>query len=203
MRAWADLTTCRLRYLREALDDPEAGDCGRCDRCTGVAIDAQPDPGLVGAAAAHLQGGDVIIEPRRQWPTRLDEPKGRIAPEKQTKPGRALARLGDGGWHDLEVRVDPRTEVAVLRLDDEAIGAFPTAIAEAPRTLILGGGGFWPPFAMAMAGGVLLSTLVSFYFTPPMFALVRPRRAATRSAKPSHAEARGEHRNLFAAPLAS
>lgn len=38
--------------------------------------------------------------------------------------------------------------------------------------LILEGGGFWPPFAMSIAGGVLLSTVVSFYFTPPMFALV-------------------------------
>lgn len=38
--------------------------------------------------------------------------------------------------------------------------------------LILAGGGFWPPFAMSIAGGVLLSTIVSFYFTPPMFALV-------------------------------
>ncbi|MEM8582210.1 MAG: efflux RND transporter permease subunit, partial [Pseudomonadota bacterium] len=41
--------------------------------------------------------------------------------------------------------------------------------------LILGGGGFWPPFAMAIAGGVLLSAVISFYFTPAMFALVRPR----------------------------
>jgi multidrug efflux pump subunit AcrB len=38
--------------------------------------------------------------------------------------------------------------------------------------LIVGGGGFWPPFAMAVAGGVLLSTVVSFYFTPPMFRLM-------------------------------
>ena len=37
--------------------------------------------------------------------------------------------------------------------------------------LILAGGGFWPPFAMAIAGGVLLSTVVSFYFVPPMFKL--------------------------------
>ena len=46
--------------------------------------------------------------------------------------------------------------------------------------LILAGGGFWPPFAMAVAGGVLLSSVVSFYFTPQMFALVyarAPRRA--------------------------
>ncbi|MEP1595174.1 MAG: efflux RND transporter permease subunit, partial [Halieaceae bacterium] len=37
--------------------------------------------------------------------------------------------------------------------------------------LILSGGGFWPPFAMAIAGGVLLSTIVSFYLVPPMFLL--------------------------------
>ncbi len=43
--------------------------------------------------------------------------------------------------------------------------------------LILGGGGFWPPFAMSVAGGVLLSTVVSFYFTPPMFALVYRKKA--------------------------
>jgi multidrug efflux pump subunit AcrB len=41
--------------------------------------------------------------------------------------------------------------------------------------LILDGGAFWPPFAVAIAGGVLLSTVVSFYFTPPMFVLVRRR----------------------------
>jgi len=43
--------------------------------------------------------------------------------------------------------------------------------------LILAGGGFWPPFAMSVAGGVLLSTVVSFYFTPPMFVLAYARRA--------------------------
>ncbi|MTI43968.1 multidrug efflux pump subunit AcrB [Roseibium hamelinense] len=42
--------------------------------------------------------------------------------------------------------------------------------------LILAGGGFWPPFAMSIAGGVLLSTVISFYFAPPMFALVYARR---------------------------
>lgn len=42
--------------------------------------------------------------------------------------------------------------------------------------LILEGGGFWPPFAVAIAGGVLLSAVVSFYFTPPMFALIHRRR---------------------------
>jgi multidrug efflux pump subunit AcrB len=42
--------------------------------------------------------------------------------------------------------------------------------------LILGGGGFWPPFAMSVAGGVLLSVTLAFAFTPQMFALTLPRR---------------------------
>ncbi|MEM7191284.1 MAG: efflux RND transporter permease subunit [Pseudomonadota bacterium] len=41
--------------------------------------------------------------------------------------------------------------------------------------LIMVGGGFWPPFAMSIAGGVLLSTVVSFYFVPPAFALLARR----------------------------
>lgn len=41
--------------------------------------------------------------------------------------------------------------------------------------LMLAGGGFWPPFAMSIAGGVLLSTVVSFYFVPPVFALLAER----------------------------
>lgn len=45
--------------------------------------------------------------------------------------------------------------------------------------LILGGGGFWPPFAMAIAGGVVLSTVVSFYLVAPAYALLH-RRAGAR-----------------------
>ena len=50
--------------------------------------------------------------------------------------------------------------------------------------LILDGGAFWPPFAVSIAGGVLLSTVVSFYFTPPMFVLVAKRKKAAEQAKP-------------------
>lgn len=38
--------------------------------------------------------------------------------------------------------------------------------------LILEGGGFWPPFAMAIGGGVLLSTIVSLFFVPAIFVLI-------------------------------
>ena len=41
----------------------------------------------------------------------------------------------------------------------------------------LGGGGFWPPFAMVIAGGTVLTTILSFYFVPVMFTLMARRRA--------------------------
>ena len=54
--------------------------------------------------------------------------------------------------------------------------------------LILAGGGFWPPFAMAVAGGVLLSAVISFYFVPAAFQLVyagRNRRATASAGAPA------------------
>ena len=42
--------------------------------------------------------------------------------------------------------------------------------------LILASGAFWPPFATAIAGGVVLSTVVSFFFVPQLFLLLTRRR---------------------------
>ena len=54
--------------------------------------------------------------------------------------------------------------------------------------LILDGGEFWPPFAMSVAGGVLLSSVVSFYFTPPMFRLLYARKKQHRQSEPGSAD---------------
>ena len=69
--------------------------------------------------------------------------------------------------------------------------------------LILAGGGFWPPFAMAIAGGVLLSSVVSFYFVPPAFALLARtwsrRREASGGVVPLDSEPLPEPRLIAAA----
>ncbi|WP_298439369.1 efflux RND transporter permease subunit [uncultured Ferrimonas sp.] len=39
--------------------------------------------------------------------------------------------------------------------------------------LIMAGGGFWPPFAIAIAGGTLLTTMLSFLFVPAAYRLTR------------------------------
>ncbi|MGS0691464.1 efflux RND transporter permease subunit [Shewanella sp. 30m-9] len=43
--------------------------------------------------------------------------------------------------------------------------------------LIIAGGGFWPPFAIAIAGGTLLTTLLSLVWVPTMYYLImRPKK---------------------------
>jgi multidrug efflux pump subunit AcrB len=60
--------------------------------------------------------------------------------------------------------------------------------------LILAGGAFWPPFAVAIAGGAFLSMIVSFYFAPAAFLWLTRRRpvtaprGSTAKAKPIAAE---------------
>jgi len=49
--------------------------------------------------------------------------------------------------------------------------------------LIIAGGGFWPPFAIAIAGGTLLTTLLSLVWVPTMYLLLmKTRRIASTQA---------------------
>lgn len=65
--------------------------------------------------------------------------------------------------------------------------------------LILEGSQFWPPFAMAIAGGVLLSTIISFFLVPPLFLLcVRGSSGAYRRGKGSQSDPLDYHRELAA-----
>ncbi len=54
--------------------------------------------------------------------------------------------------------------------------------------LILEGSQFWPPFAMAIAGGVLFSTVISFFLVPPLFALVAQSQAKSNTSRTQTSE---------------
>jgi ATP-dependent DNA helicase RecQ len=101
MVAYAATDGCRMRFLRDALDDTGAADCGRCDRCTGVSRDRELPIERVRAALAHLRTTDVVIEPRKQWPRGTTARKGNIAAGARLEPGRALAFGTDPGWFDV------------------------------------------------------------------------------------------------------
>ncbi|WP_426573303.1 RecQ family ATP-dependent DNA helicase [Aquihabitans sp. McL0605] len=100
MRAYQRTEGCRLRFLREQLDDAGAADCGRCDRCTGQAPHVALDPADVAGAVAFFRGAQVAIEPRKQWPRLFEGRKGNIKPELRAEEGRALAFGTDPGWSE-------------------------------------------------------------------------------------------------------
>jgi ATP-dependent DNA helicase RecQ len=96
MDEYAAFDGCLMEFLRRSLDDPDAERCGRCANCTGFTWDVAPDASLTAAASEHMRGQILAIEPRRQWPAGLEEPKGRIPAELQASEGRALSGYGDG-----------------------------------------------------------------------------------------------------------
>ncbi|MEU7850605.1 DEAD/DEAH box helicase [Micromonospora parva] len=102
MREYATTSDCRMRYLRERLDDTGAADCGRCDRCADPLFTADVSTAALAAAQTFLGRPGVEIAPKKLWPTGLDAVgvplKGRIAPAEQALPGRAVGRLSDLGW---------------------------------------------------------------------------------------------------------
>ncbi len=99
MLDYLDTGGCRMRFLREQLDDPEAADCGRCDNCGGLSLDSTVSTAAVEEAGTRLARPGVPIEPRKMWPTALAtmgiDLKGKIA--EPAEEGRAVARLTDLG----------------------------------------------------------------------------------------------------------
>jgi ATP-dependent DNA helicase RecQ len=133
MLAYLDTTECRMRYLREQLDDPDAANCGRCDNCGGLTLATQVSAAAVEEAETRLARPGVPIEPRKMWPTALAalgiELKGRIPADEASAEGRAVARLTDLG-HGQALRALFRPETpdgpvpvplvqAVLRVLDD------------------------------------------------------------------------------------
>ncbi|GAB3127854.1 DEAD/DEAH box helicase [Streptomyces calidiresistens] len=126
MLEYADLSDCRMAYLRRQLDDEGAAPCGRCDNCAGARFDTSVDEEALAASRRDLRRPGVPIEPRRMWPTGMQavgvDLRGRIPAGEQHAPGRALGRLSDLGWGN---RLRP------LLSDREADGPVPDDVVRA------------------------------------------------------------------------
>jgi ATP-dependent DNA helicase RecQ len=92
---------CLMRALQVELDDPLAGDCGRCAACTGPRFAEPLDRAVVVEAQEHLRSRPLELEPRKRWPPMDGTGARAIRVDRQLRPGRALARSGDGGWDPL------------------------------------------------------------------------------------------------------
>ena len=113
MRRYAAGDGCLMAFLQTALDDPDPRPCGRCSVCTGTLPHPgqRPSEASMIAARAFARGVDVVIEPRKMWPSGLEGRKGKIV---GCEAGRALAFADDPGWAD---------EVRQLQLGDAPIQA--------------------------------------------------------------------------------
>src|SRR3954468_6249544 len=113
MLAYAASDGCRMRFLREQLDDPAAEDCGRCDNCGGLTLPGQVSDSAVAEAGERLRRPGVTLSPRKMWPTALAnlgiDLKGKIT--EAGEPGRAVGRLTDLG-HGQTLRELFRPETA-------------------------------------------------------------------------------------------
>ncbi len=105
MLAYLTTDRCRMWFLRDQLDDPEAAECGRCDNCGGLSVTTEVSSAAVDAASERLARPGVPIAPRKMWPTALANlglpEKGKIGDPPEE--GRAVARLTDLG-HGQQLR---------------------------------------------------------------------------------------------------
>ncbi len=137
MLAYLDTDQCRMRYLREQLDDPAAVDCGRCDNCGGLSLSTALSEAAVTEAGAALQRPGVAIEPRKMWPTALGnlglDLKGKIT--SGPVEGRAIARLTDLG-HGQALRS--------LFREDTPDAAVPPSLTQALLAVMKDWSSTWP-----------------------------------------------------------
>ena len=108
---------CLMRALQEELDDPEPADCGRCAVCAGARYDAPLDATVVREAALLLRSRPLVLEVKKMAPSE-DGAMRKLPDDVRAQEGRALARLGDGGWDPLVQR-----GLGAGRLDDELVAA--------------------------------------------------------------------------------
>jgi multidrug efflux pump subunit AcrB len=86
-----------------------------------------------------------------------------------------------------ELKSDPRAVAGDVTAIASGVGNCTRHIGSTTLTtlggflpLILDGGGFWPPFALAIAGGTVLTTVLSFFLVPAAFRLFALRRQFER-----------------------
>jgi ATP-dependent DNA helicase RecQ len=105
-----------MAFLRAALDDPlvdETTRCGRCDNCTGQPYRLDTPVALVAEAERSARDGDLRIEPRKMWPSGLEDRRGAINAGLRAEAGRALCEALDVGYSRLvQPLLDrPRSEI--------------------------------------------------------------------------------------------
>ncbi len=106
MQAYMAHPGCLMEFLARALDDPQAGPCGKCAGCRGAPLLApEYDDDLANRAAIYLKRSYLPLPPRKQWPNGGALPaykySGRISAALAAQEGRVLCVWRDAGWGRL------------------------------------------------------------------------------------------------------
>lgn len=96
MQRYAETRLCRMRFMRNLLDDPDESPCGICDRCAPPLFTTAVDDELQRQAGRFLRDRPITIEPRSRWPRGLSALSGTIRVDERVETGRALSRWGTG-----------------------------------------------------------------------------------------------------------
>lgn len=101
MADYIEVKGCRMRFLAEALDDPHAAICGRCDNCSPVSIPSVERDKVL-EVIRFLKRDAQVIEPKKFYPPGvLSEGRKQIPKEEQLSEGVALSVYNDSGWGRL------------------------------------------------------------------------------------------------------
>ncbi len=107
VQSYLNYNSCKMSYLRNALDDPDPITCGQCESCIGHPVIVQSvDHNLTHRASVYLKQAEIVISPRKQVAQSNKESARafpiyqfpRLLSELMAQPGRVLSRWGDAGW---------------------------------------------------------------------------------------------------------
>src|ERR1700712_2381034 len=162
MAAFGSDGRCLMCALQEELDDPDPQDCGRCSICGVPKFDGPLDPELVRDGALHLRSRPVLLEVKKMAPD--GEGKMKKIPEAvRPEEGRALARLGDGGWDPLiqAGRASGRFDDQPAAAGAESLRPWGPPIQWVTAVPSLRSGALVPDFAERLAAAIGLPFLAS------------------------------------------
>jgi ATP-dependent DNA helicase RecQ len=161
MAAFGSDGRCLMRALQEELDDGSVGeasqDCGRCSVCAGARFDGPLDAELVRDGALHLRSRPVSLEIKRMAPD-ADGRLKKIPEAVRPQEGRALARMGDGGWDPLVQagRASGRFDDQLVAAAAETVRTWGTPVRWVTAVPSLRSGALVPDFAERLAAALEL-----------------------------------------------
>lgn len=136
MRQYIQHQGCLMRFIAEALDDPEPVEkCGRCKNCAQNESKFVPNPQDVEAARRFLrQGKSILFEPRKRWPSGMPNVEKSII-RLTNETGLALCGFYDTGWGEVvrRGRLENHFSDELVELAAEALLDHWKSLTETPQ----------------------------------------------------------------------